>query len=234
MMRRIVASLVLVLGFGIAGGGAVLLWRTGATAGPVATGYRARSGAEPSRAEIGWALAALDRRSGADPAAARLFLRYALANRAPDRLEWRRQLLAALDDGREALAASPGRADVSLALAEIEFLLFGPGQSVYDPLRLSFMTAPRELWIIDRRIGLGLKLIPSAPADLREDIASDIRVLGEPFRDPHNYWILARAAALASPDAVAVVRAQLSRGHPWPRQLFEQYFAELSAGQPHQ
>jgi hypothetical protein len=231
MARRLVASLLLVLGLGIMAGSGVLLYRIGKTAGPVAAGYGVGRGyttlGEP---ELAAARAALEREPGADAATARMFLHEAAARDAANRLEWRRHLLLALTAGRKALAAAPTRAEASLVLAEIEFTLFGPGDWAYSPLRLSFLTAPRELWIIERRIGLDLGLAAAAPGDLQDRIAADIHILGEPGTDLREYRILARAAFLAGGPATDRVRGELSLGHPWPLQIFNNYLGELTAG----
>jgi hypothetical protein len=233
MAGRLIASLLLLLGLGIMAGGGVLLYRTADTAGPVALGHAVGAGgAAPGNAELAATIAALDATPGADLAAARMFLHEAAAQAAPNRLEWRRHLLLAVTAARQALTASPTRAEVALKLAEIEWTLFGPGDWADLPLRLSFLTAPRELWIVNRRIGLDLSLVAAAPAELQAHIAMDIRILGEPFQDTGNYRRLARAAFLAGPPAIAVVRRELSAGHPWPLGFFEQYLAEAAgAGQ---
>jgi hypothetical protein len=76
-----------------------------------------------------------------------------------------------------------------------------------------------------------LRLVAVAPRQIGEDVTADIRLLGEPFRDPGNYRTLAREAYLAGPAAIATVRRELGFGHPWPFRLFEQYLGEM-ASQP--
>lgn len=172
------------------------------------------------------------RAPNADEYGALAFLHYAAADNAlvrRDRMLWQQELDAAATDATEALVRSPTRADLSLILAEIEFLRKGAGPEVYRALTLSYWTAPRELWIVQRRIGLGLRLIAVAPPDLADAIVGDIHILGEPFRDTERYRILAQAAFVAGPAAVGVVERELGLGHPWPFQLFEQDLAELSS-----
>jgi hypothetical protein len=169
---------------------------------------------------------------GADALAALAFLHYAAADDLAARHEterWRDELIATGAPARRALALAPTRADVALMLAEVEFLRGGAGTRVYAPLELSYDTAPRELWVVKRRIGLGLRLVATAPGGLGDRIAGDIRILGEPGRDTDNYRVLARAALLAGPAAIATVRRELGLGHPWPFQIFEQYLIELNA-----
>lgn len=196
MGRRLSHAILLLFGLAVAAGGIALLYRS---------------------------MAATE--DGAEAAAARMFRHYAAAATASDYLHWRRELLEALAAGRQALTENPARADVSLQLAAIEFWLFGAGDAVYAPLRLSFVTAPRELWIIERRIGLDLELVADAAPDLQADISRDIQVLGEPFRDTGNYRILARAAAAAGPLAAARVRKELGPDPPYRLQLFDAYLA---------
>lgn len=233
----VTAGLVCV-GLGIAGGGGLLLYGSLRSAGAVAAGYGVRNGGvELTGKELDSAilrLAALPRR-GADEEGALTFLDYAAADRAArrrDAAQWRRELLATRQAARRTLSLSPTRADISLALAEVEYLLHAPREAVEAPLELSFAAAPRELWIVKRRIGLGLRLVPDASPGLRNLIESDIRLLGEPFRSLDNYWVLARAAQRAGPVAIALVRQILARGHPWPFQFFNQDLARLSARQP--
>jgi hypothetical protein len=170
--------------------------------------------------------------SGADELGALAFLHYAAAENAiatSDSEGWRTHLAAATDAAGQGLALAPTRADLALVLAEIEFLQHGPGAAVYRPLALSYRMAPRELWIAQRRIALGLRLLAVAPRDIADDVTSDIRILGEPFRDTGRYRLLAQAALVAGPAAVTAVERELGRGQLWPFQLFEQYMAELSA-----
>ncbi|HEV2302423.1 MAG TPA: hypothetical protein VGR91_12720 [Stellaceae bacterium] len=216
----------------------MLLYRTLRAADAVAASYGVRNGGiELTRNELDSAilrLAALPL-PGADEEGALTFLDYAAADgaaRRHDEAQWRRQLLATREAARRTLLLSPSRADVSLALAEVEYLLHAPRQAVEAPLELSFASAPRELWIVKRRIGLGLRLAPDASPRLEKHIESDIRILGEPFRSLDNYWVLARAALRAGPAAIALVRQILARGHPWPFQFFNQDLDRLSARKP--
>lgn len=229
------AAAFLVVGLGIATGGSLLLYRSLRSASAVAAGYGVRNGGlELSGKEVDSAILQLTALplADADEESALAFLDYTAANdaaRARDGARWRRDLLATREAARRALYLSPARADVSLALAEVEYLLHAPRQAVEAPLELSFVSAPRELWIVKRRIGLGLFLAADASPRIEAHIESDIRVLGEPFRSLDNYWVLARAAAAAGPVAIALVREILARGHPWPFQFFNQDLDRLSA-----
>jgi hypothetical protein len=171
-----------------------------------------------------------------DPAADELgalaYLHYAAAETAiagADSDGWGRELAAAAEAARQGLALGPTRADLALVVAEIEFLQHGATAAVYAPLTLSYRMAPRELWIAQRRIALGLRLLAVAPRDIAEDVTSDIRILGEPFKDTNRYRLLAEAALAAGRAAVTAVERELGRGHPWAFQLFEEDLAELSA-----
>jgi hypothetical protein len=178
-------------------------------------------------------LEALDGASAAELGAL-AFFHYAAADEAlvrADRTAWQRELIAAGAAARQALSLSPARADLALALAEIEFLRGGPGPNVYQPLELSYHTAPRELWVVQRRIGLGLRLIAVAPRDIVERVISDVHILGEPFRDTDQYRILAQAAYVAGPAALAIVERELGRGHPWPFGAFEKFLSEFRAAE---
>jgi hypothetical protein len=220
-------------GLVLAAAGGWFCWQTLTVDELVAAGDAlGRAGAGADAAQLQAALAGLDGQAGAEAAAARMRLRYALAWKMPDRLEWRRQLLAALTDGREGLAASPTRADIALLIADIEFVLFGPGSWVYQPLELSFRSAPREEWLIYKRIDLDLRLVAAAPPEAKAGIVGDIAVLGEPFRSTDHYRVLARAAYRAGPAAIAAVRQQLARGHPWPLQFFNEDLNRLATRAP--
>lgn len=215
--------------------GVLSLERTWRLAAWIAAGYAVRNGgAQLTTAQRNAVIAHLEAaaRPGADALAALTFLHYAAADdpAAGRGTERRRdELIATGALARRALAVAPTRADLALVLAEIEFLRGGAGPAVYAPLELSYDTAPRELWIVERRIGLGLRLIATAPRALGDRIADDIRILGEPFRDTSNYRVLAREAFLAGPAAIATVRRELGLGHPWPFQIFEQYLTELNS-----
>jgi hypothetical protein len=229
---RLCGAALAAAGIAMLVGGLVVSWQAWKTGPWIAEAYRIPGGGPvPAASRLAAALAALDGQPGVDAAAARMHLHYAAAWQAPDRLEWRRQLLAALGDGREALAADPARADVSLLLAEIEFTLFGPGEWVYAPLRLSIATAPAERWVIEWRIGLDLKLVATAPSDLQAGIARDVRVIGEPGLGLGYYQVLARAAFAAGPAAIAFVRRELAPQHsPWPLDFFDKNLAALKTG----
>jgi hypothetical protein len=171
-------------------------------------------------------------RPTADEAAALTFLHSVAASQAAiqrDAATWRQELRAARVDALKALASAPTRADVALSLAEAEFLL-GAGDDVVDKaIRVSFEVAPRELWIVQRRILLGLRLIANAPPDIRLNIARDVGVMGEPSQNLGYYRGLASAAFLAGPAAVVFVRSELSVAHEQPLALFNAYLAELEA-----
>jgi hypothetical protein len=235
---KLCAAGFLVVGLGIAAGGGLLLYRSLRSADAVAAGYGVRNGGiELSGKELDAAILHLRALPlpDADEEGALTFLEYAAADRAArarDGARWRRDLLATREAARRALYLSPTRADISLALAEVEYLLHAPQQAVEAPLELSFVSAPRELWIVKRRIGLGLRLAADASPRIEDHIESDIRVLGEPFRSLDNYWVLARAAAAAGPIAIALVREILARGHPGPFQVFNQDLDRLPARKP--
>jgi len=235
--RRLAGAMLAALGFAIAGAGAALLYRTAQTGSDVESGNGIRNGGlSLSETVLNGTTERLGLRAGpranADELGALTFLHYALAEAAVgrgDRKGWIRELLAARASARQALALEPTRADVSLALAEIEFLLHGAGKPADTALELSFLTAPRELWIVERRIGLGFKLIATAGPDLRSLVAGDVRALGQPYRDTSYYRELARAAYLAGPAAIAFVRGVLATVHEQPLQIFDSDLAQMEA-----
>jgi hypothetical protein len=171
-------------------------------------------------------------RPTADEAAALFFLHSAAASQAAmqrDAATWRRELQAARADALMTLALAPTRGDVALSLAEAEFSLGAADGIVDNALRVSFDVAPRELWIAQRRIMLGLRLIATAPPDIRLNVARDVGMMGEPAQNLGLYRGLASAAFLAGPAAVVFVRSELSVAHEQPLALFNAYLAELEA-----
>jgi len=227
--------MILIAGLALTAAGWAAFDRGRHSAGWVAAADRVRGGSEilpPAQLESGIGeLQSLDP-PGATELGGLAFLHYAAAENAiahGDTDGWRRELAAVGDAARRGLAVAPTRADLALVLAETEFLQHGANAAVYAPLALCYRMAPRELWIAQRRIALGLRLLTVAPPDIADDITADIGILGEPFRDTARYRILAQAALAAGPAAVTAVERELGRGHPWPFQLFEQDLAELSA-----
>jgi hypothetical protein len=232
-----VRAAIVIAGLAIAAGGGLLLYRTMRSAGAVAAGYGIRNGgAKVTGEEREAAIRRLEAitRPDAEDEDALTFLHYAAADAAARRHDaalWRRQLRATKKAARATLGLSPTRADAALALAEVEYLLGAPTDAVERPLLLSYLTAPRELWVIERRVGLGLKLAAVASPRLEAHIESDIRILGEPYRSTGNYRILARAAFDAGPAAIALVRDVLARGHPWPFHFFNEDLDRLRSRQ---
>ncbi|HEX3538475.1 MAG TPA: hypothetical protein VHU15_17080 [Stellaceae bacterium] len=232
---RLGRGVILLAGLALAVAGWQSLDRTWHSAEWVAAADGLRGGGEtmpPARLEAGIKELQRLQRPQADELGALAFLHYAAAENAlaaNDGDGWRWELSAAAAAARQSLILAPTRADLALVLAEAEFLQHGATAAVYPPLALSYRTAPRELWIAQRRIALGLRLLAVAPREIAEDVTSDIRILGEPFRDSSRYQLLAEAALVAGPAAVTAVERELGRGHPWPFQLFEQDLAELSA-----
>ena len=231
--RRPASAALVLLGLAMAAAGGLLLYLTLRSADAVALGDPLREeGVNPSAAERVAAIARLEalprRRANEEDALA--FLHYAAADAAARRRDAalrRRELISAREAARATLRQSPERAEAALALAEIDYLLGAPRRQIERALMLSYETAPRELWIAERRIGLGLQLAAAAPPELEARIESDIRFLGEPFRSTENYRVLARAADRAGPAAVELVRDVLARGHPWPFQIFNQDLERL-------
>ncbi|HZB93311.1 MAG TPA: hypothetical protein VE397_17825 [Stellaceae bacterium] len=205
--------------------------------GLVRTGDGVRNGGlRLSRAELLDAAARLEAASGPSPdaeeAGALTFLHYAAADAAAeggDSAGAVRERAAARAMAVKTLAAAPTRADVSLALAELRFLDGKDRGEIVRPLLLSYETAPRELWIIERRIGLGLRLAATAGPDLMPHIIADIRTLGEPFRSTDYYRELAVAAWRAGPYAVALVGRELA---PEPLSFFNRDLGQLAARPP--
>lgn len=203
----------------------------------IATGNAVRNGGlELSRADLESAAARLEAVSAPDPSAdeagALTFLHYAAADqamRADDITGAHQELEAAKRNARQTLRRAPTRADAALALAEIEYLEGGGMEAIAPPLLLSYQSAPRELWIVERRIGLGLRVASDANPELLRNIDADIRIMGEPFRDVALYRELAEAAHNAGPYAVALVREQLATQIDQPLQTFNKDLAALEA-----
>lgn len=220
--------LLALIGLEMAISGAQLAWRTLRTDSLVRIANDAISGAvRLPKSELLADAAALETRSGdhrtGDQAGAIAFLYYIAAQDSQNEGktdEATREITAARDMCLETLQVAPTRADVALALAEIEYLLGRDRAAVEGPLLLSYLAAPRELWIIKRRINLGLRLVSQATPDLRAHIASDVETLGEPYRDTNLYLILAQAARNAGPYAVAFVRHKLAAINSEPLEAF--------------
>lgn len=223
------------LGLAIAAGGIQLSSRTLATGAMTRLGNDVRNGGlELSQAVLVATAARLDAASAewrtGEEAGALTFLYYAAARSSMangNAAEAQQELAAAAAAARQTLQRAPTRADVSLALGEIEYLTGGTRDAMTKPLLLSYQTAPRELWIIERRIGLGLRLADRANPELRRYIVSDIRTLGDPFRDTVLYLELARAAFNAGPYATALVRHELASINDQPLQAFNQDIEKL-------
>ncbi len=227
--------ILVVFGLAIAAGGIQLVSRTLATGAMTRLGNNVRNGGlQLSKAALVATAARLDaasaeRRTG-EEAGALTFLYYAAAEdsmRNGNAAEAQQELAAAKAAARQTLQLAPTRADVSLALAEMEYLTGANRDAIAKPLLLSYQTAPRELWIIERRIGLGLRLADQASPELLRYIVSDIRTLGEPCRDTALYFELARAAFNAGPYATALVRRELAAINDQPLRAFNQDIDQL-------
>jgi hypothetical protein len=230
------SALLIAAGLAIAAGGASLLSREARTAALVEVGTSMRDGAtDRSHAELLAAAARLEATAPvrtADEAGALTFLYYAAAQasrRAGDAAAAASELAAARRFSVETLARAPTRADVSLLLATIQFATGQPRQAIDAALLLSYETAPRELWIIERRIWLGLRLAATATPELRSHIVNDIRTMGAPFHSANLYLELAQAARAAGLYAITLVRHELAAINNQPLQAFNIYLAQLDA-----
>jgi hypothetical protein len=220
--------LLAVIGLEIAISGAQLAWQMLRTDPLVRTADNVRDGVVTlPKSELLADAATLEARSGdrrtGDEAGALAILYYAAAQDSQNEGktdEATREFIAARTMCLQTLAQAPTRADISLALAEIEYLLGHGPDAIEKPLLLSYLTAPRELWIIQRRIDLGLRLAAKASPELRARIVSDVDTLGEPYRDTNLYLILAQAAHNSGPYAVALVRHELAAINPEPLEAF--------------
>jgi hypothetical protein len=227
--------LLAIIGLELAINGAELAWHMLCTDSLVRTAIHVRNGGlSLPKSDLLADAAQLDERSGddrtADEAGALVFLYYAAAQISQgegNAGEATQELMAARKMCVQTLALAPTRADVALALAEIEFLLGSSKEAVERPLILSYLTAPRELWIIERRIGLGLRLASAASPELLPHILSDIDTLGEPYRDTGLYRDLAQAAHSGGPYAVALVRRELGTKDPEPLAAFNAFLAQI-------
>src|SRR5579883_2799146 len=200
--------------------------------------YDERNGANVPRSDIDRAIVQLDGVArfsviSAEGVAALAFLHYAAAGRArqTNTALWLSELSATRQAARQALRLSPTRADVSLVLAEAEYLLDPSQRNFEAPLLLSLVTAPRELWIATRRIGLELRVFQDVSPEVEVGIEADIRLLGEPYQSLDNYEVLARAASNGGPAAIALVQEILARGHPWPFRFFNEDLERLNRQQ---
>lgn len=233
-MGRLSAAAALLLGAGVSLLGYDALSRALSVDALIRAGEGVRNGGlRLSRAELSDTAARLEAASDPSPdaeeAGALTFLHYAAADAAAERGDVaaaQRERATARAMAVKTLAAAPTRADVSLALAELRFLDGQDRAAIARPLLLSYETAPRELWIIERRIGLGLRLAAGAGPDLLPHIIADIRTLGEPFRSTDYYRELAVAAWRAGPYAVALVRRELA---PEPLSFFNRDLDQLAA-----
>lgn len=227
---------IITAGLMLAAAGGGIAWCEARSAGAVATGYGLRNGGlRLTPAQVSSSLAGFGSSTSllpptADEEAALTFIYYEAADQAArsrNKVEYQNYLKAAQTSARRVVSLSPTRGDMSLVLAEIEYLLGAPRDAVEHALMLSFMTSPRELWIARRRIGLGLRLAPVDRSDLEQSVEADVRLLGEPYQSLGNYMALAQAAANAGPVAIALVREILARGHPWPFKFFNEDLQRL-------
>jgi hypothetical protein len=235
-IRSYAGILLIASGLGIAAGGARVLSRVANTADLVATGNDVRNGASDlSHAEL---LATADRLDAsatartADETGAMTFLYFAAAQaslRAGDLTTATAEMATARRMAIETLKMAPTRADVSLTLAWIELAMGKERPAIDAPLLLSYETAPRELWIIERRIWLGLRLASTATPQLMSHIVNDIRTMGAPFRSSDLYMELAQSARAAGLYAITLVRHELGAIHDQPLQAFNTYLARLDA-----
>lgn len=231
------SAILIVLGLGVGLGGISAVSRELVAGNLVRTGYGVRNGglmlSLPELLTTASRLAAATAPSpNAEEAGALTFLDYAAAMASMDsgdKATMTRELAAARIAAVQTLSLAPTRADVSLALAEIELLSGKDREAISRPLLLSYVTAPRELWIIERRIAIGLRLAAEATPDLMPHILSDIRTLGEPFRSTDYYLELARAARNGGPYAIALVRRELAAIDDQPLQAFNADLDKLAS-----
>jgi hypothetical protein len=240
MRRRLAGILLIVAGLATVAGGASVLSRVARTGDLLEFGTAVRNGgADFTHAELLAAAESFEATSAAartaDEAGALTYLYYAAAQasrRAGDGGAADREMAAARRMAVATLERAPTRADIALVLAAIEFESGKERRAVDAPLLLSYETAPRELWIIERRIWLGLRLAATATPELMSHIVSDIRTMGEPFRSTNLYMELAQAAHAAGAYAIALVRRELAAIHNQPLQTFNIYLAQLDAKAP--
>lgn len=77
----------------------------------------------------------------------------------------------------EALMGNPASGELWLLRANVLLRAEGIGEPVFDALRHSYQSTPREGWIAAERIVLGLRLYPLFPSDLQTGVASDLEIV---------------------------------------------------------
>jgi len=228
--------LLIAAGLAIAAAGSSVLSRVVKTGELAEFRNGSYGGADLSAAEL---LATADRLAAAsapartaDEAGALTYLYYAAAQvsrRAGDLAAAAGEMETARRMAVETLAMAPTRADISLLLAMIEFTTGKERPAIDAPLLLSYQTAPRELWIVERRIWLSLRLVATASPELRSHIVDDIRTLGQPLRSTNFYKELAVAAHAGGLYAITLVRHELAAIDARPLYAFNTYLTQLDA-----
>jgi hypothetical protein len=109
-----------------------------------------------------------------------------------------RDCLAAID---VALRANPSSGELWLLKATVLIRTGDLGADMIDALRGSYRTTPREGWIASERVLVGLRLYPLLPADIRNQVAADLRIvlteaaLAQPLIDAYPRDLALRRAA---------------------------------------
>lgn len=78
---------------------------------------------------------------------------------------------------RDMLACSPFESNQWLSMAMLENGRIGINDKIFTSLNLSYLTAPREGWIIERRLTFAASISPFLPASLGEQIRSDVETM---------------------------------------------------------
>lgn len=105
--------------------------------------------------------------------------------------------LTVIDD---TLRSNPSSGELWLLKAQVLMSQTGVGDEIFEALRNSYRTTPREGWIAAERVLAGLRLYPLLPADLQQDVLSDLELVLSDYR-------LAQPLTQAYPTDLALRRA---------------------------
>ncbi len=78
---------------------------------------------------------------------------------------------------RKMLACSPYESNQWLSLAMLDVKRNGIRDNVFAFLKMSYMTGPRAVWIIERRLTFAAGIAPLVPAGMKMQITNDINEL---------------------------------------------------------
>lgn len=137
--------------------------------------------------------------------------------------EAREALLRSAELAARAVAArAPASGQAWCALADLATVRGGFSSEAEDFLKLCFLTAPREAWLVESRLRLAMVLWPRLSPELQalaaEDAAATVR---QPDRPDRAVALLGHIAGSIAPQRASMLRAMVSRYQPGQLKVFE-------------